>query len=833
MKISYNWLKEFVDINISPEDLAEKLTMRSFEVENIIYQGEGLDGVVVGEVIEKEKHPDADKLSIVKVKIGGSEVLEIVCGAPNIKTGQKVLVAKLGAEIPCGLKIEKRKVRGVESCGMVCAEDELGLGDDHNAIMVLDSNLEVGMSAQKALNLDDVIFEIDMLPNRAHDCLCHLGVAREVAAITGNSIKYSVLSIKQELKEDFLNIKIDDKNLCRRYSAAVVKDIKIKESPVWLKSKLESCGVRSINNIVDITNFVMLFCGQPMHAFDADKFGAKNKKEIIIRNAKKGEKILALDEKEYKLDENDLVIADENKPIAIAGVMGGLETAVDENTKNIIFEAANFQGTNVRKTSARLKLASESSYRFEREIDPELTSMAISKAVEMAEELAGGKIQGNMFDLYPSPREKKTIKFNFDRVENLLGIVIEKEKVLSILTLLDFEVSVKGEQIEVLVPTFRKDVKKANDIIEEIGRINGYEKIKEVAPEVEMRSVASDQILLLEKDLRTISEGLGFCETYNYSFVSEKDIKGIGLKIEDHLELQNPLSEEHKFMRISLLSHLLENVEKNLKYRDDFALFEIGRVYLKNDNRENAKGFHSPKGTMEPTQALPNEKRIFAGIMADKNIKDTLFYKSKGRVEILLNKLGIGELNFQEITRLECRAERSGVRLEKTSDSNFEQNIIDVSFWHKGRSAEIICKNKTIGKIGEIHPNVSDAFDIETRVLYFEIYIEELVNFYGNIKKYQRINKFPGVELDLSVVFDEDVKWSDVKKVVFNAGGKLVKSVEPFDIYRGKELGNGKKSIAFSIFYQAEDRTLKDEEVGVVQEKVIDELGKLGGEVRK
>ena len=348
-----------------------------------------------------------------------------------------------------------------------------------------------------------------------------------------------------------------------------------------------------------------------------------------------------------------------------------------------------------------------------------------------------------------------------------------------------------------------------------------------------MRSVASDQILLLEKDLRTISEGLGFCETYNYSFVSEKDIKGIGLKIEDHLELQNPLSEEHKFMRISLLSHLLENVEKNLKYRDDFALFEIGRVYLKNDNRENAKGFHSPKGTMEPTQALPNEKRIFAGIMADKNIKDTLFYKSKGRVEILLNKLGIGELNFQEITRLECRAERSGVRLEKTSDSNFEQNIIDVSFWHKGRSAEIICKNKTIGKIGEIHPNVSDAFDIETRVLYFEIYIEELVNFYGNIKKYQRINKFPGVELDLSVVFDEDVKWSDVKKVVFNAGGKLVKSVEPFDIYRGKELGNGKKSIAFSIFYQAEDRTLKDEEVGVVQEKVIDELGKLGGEVRK
>ena len=352
----------------------------------------------------------------------------------------------------------------------------------------------------------------------------------------------------------------------------------------------------------------------------------------------------------------------------------------------------------------------------------------------------------------------------------------------------------EGEEVpkilKVKVPTCRIDIEKANDIVEEIGRIYGYDNIPEIAPEVEMKSVASDKILSLEKDLRTISEGLGFCEIYNYSFVSEKDIDNLGLRIEDHLELQNPLSEEHKFLRTSVLPYLLKNVEKNLKYRDEFALFELGRVYLRNGNNK-----------------LPDEKRIFAGVVADKNVKNTLFYKLKGRVEILLSKLGIDKLAYQEIKSAE-------------------------SFWHKGRSAKIIYKNKTIGKIGEIHPNVSDAFGIETRVSYFEIYEEELLNFYSKEKHFQKINKFPAVELDLSVVFDEDIKWDDVRKIVFSAGGELVKSVQPFDIYRGKEIGDNKKSIAFRIFYQAEDRTLKDEDVGVVQERVVGKLERLGGEIR-
>ena len=712
-------------------------------------------------------------------------------------------------------------------------------------------SFEVENIIYQGKSLDDVIFEIDILPNRAHDCLCHLGVAREVAAIlschcegearsnpvtTREESNYGIASPTARNDSALLNIKIEDENLCKRYSAAVVKNVEIKNSPVWLKSKLESCGVRSINNIVDITNFVMLAFGQPMHAFDADKLGMNYEsrimnqensktqtKKIIVRKAKKGESILALDEEKYKLAENDLVIADDKNPIAIAGVMGGMETAVDENTKNIIFEAANFDCTNIRKTAKRLKLSSESSYRFEREIDPEMTMPAMMKAIEMAEDLAGGKIGENITDIYSNPVEKKELKFNFERIKNLLGVEIAEKEVVRILKSLDFEAAIsprrslsaedcdektrnplqssaerlqrsEGEEVpkilKVKVPTCRIDIEKANDIVEEIGRIYGYDNIPEIAPEVEMKSVASDKILSLEKDLRTISEGLGFCEIYNYSFVSEKDIDNLGLRIEDHLELQNPLSEEHKFLRTSVLPYLLKNVEKNLKYRDEFALFELGRVYLRNGNNK-----------------LPDEKRIFAGVVADKNVKNTLFYKLKGRVEILLSKLGIDKLAYQEIKSAE-------------------------SFWHKGRSAKIIYKNKTIGKIGEIHPNVSDAFGIETRVSYFEIYEEELLNFYSKEKHFQKINKFPAVELDLSVVFDEDIKWDDVRKIVFSAGGELVKSVQPFDIYRGKEIGDNKKSIAFRIFYQAEDRTLKDEDVGVVQERVVGKLERLGGEIR-
>ncbi|MBW6440421.1 phenylalanine--tRNA ligase subunit beta [Patescibacteria group bacterium] len=790
MKISYKWLKECVDVDLTPEELAEVLTMHSFEVENIIYQGKGLDNVVVGEVLAKEMHPDADNLSIVKVNVvaTGAKPLQlcIVCGASNINVGQKVAVALVGAKLPSGMIIEKRKVRGVESCGMVCAEDELGLGKNHEGIMVLNEKCKVGMSAQEVFGLDDVIFEIDILPNRAHDCLSHYGVAREVAVLLEKNIKYQISSIKQISKSsDILKINIENVQLCRRYSAAVVNNVEIKESPSWLKNRLESCGVRSINNIVDITNCVMFSIGQPMHAFDAGKIQGK----IVVRNAKIGEKLMALDEKEYKLTEEDLVIADENSPIAIAGVMGGLETAVDENTKNIIFEAANFQGTNIRKTAARLKLASESSYRFEREIDEELTLEAISKAIEMTKDLAGGKLQGDVIDIYSNQAEKRTIKFSFERIENLLGIKIEKEKVFRILTSLGFMVSEEDKEIEVLVPSFRKDVQKTNDIIEEIGRINGYGNIKEAPANIQMKSVTQDRTLLLEKNIKKSFEGLGFFEVYNYSFIGEKEIKGSLLKIENHHELQNPLSEEFMYMRTNLLPDLLNNARDNLKHRESLKLFELGKIYLQGDN----EGI--------------DEKKVLSGVMACKGQKEVSFYDLKGQLEVVLKKNGIEKLSYRKIENSE-------------------------NFWHKGRSAEIMSQKQLIARAGEIHPIVLNNFGLSTRVVYFEIYIDVLADLITDTKRYKKINKFPRVELDLSVVFDESMPWGEIQKAINKADNNLVQAVEPFDIYRGENLGENKKSIAFRVSYQAQDRTLTDEEVKTVQNKIVGELEKFGGEVR-
>ena len=789
MKISYKWLKEYVDVDLTPKKLAEKLTMHSFEVEGITYQGEGLDGVVVGEILEIKGHPNADKLSIAKVDVGEENPRQIIFGQmAKMEVGLKVPVALAPTILLGDKKIEKSKLRGEFSEGMLCLDQELGFLKEGISITFFAKNVDNGTLIKKALNLDDVIFEIDILPNRAHDCLSHIGVAREVAVLLNEKLKTKneKLEIKTSKASELLSVKIENEELCRRYSVASVGGVEIKKSPDWLKSILESCGVRPINNIVDITNFVMFSFGQPMHAFDADKLQGK----ILVRNAQKGEKLIALDEKEYELTEEDLVIADEKNPIAIAGVMGGLETAVDENTKNIIFEAANFQGIYVRKTSSRLKLASESSYRFEREIDEELTLEAISKAVEMAKDLAGGKLQGDIIDIYPSPVKKRNIKFNFDRIENLLGMKIEKEKIFSILISLGFEVSEKDKEIEVLVPTFRKDVQKTNDIIEEIGRINGYENIKETPANIQMKSVIQDKTLLMETNIKKSMEGLGFFEVYNYSFIGEREINGSLLKIENHHELQNPLSEEFMYMRTSLLSDLLNNTRDNLKHRESFKLFELGRIYLK-DDKEGV-----------------DEKKILSGVMVNKNQKKISFYDLKGQLEVVLEKIGIEKLIYQEIENPE-------------------------NFWHKGRSAEILCKKKLIGKIGEIHPIALNNFNLETRVVFFEIYIENLVDLIANTKSYQKINKFPGVELDLSVVFDENVKWGEIKRAINSADNNLIQGVEPFDIYRGRGLGENKKSIAFRVFYQAEDRTLTDEEVKIVQDKIINELEKLGGEVRK
>ena len=789
MKISYKWLQDFVAIDKTPEELAELLTRHSFEVENIIKLGEGLDNVVVGEVVFKEKHPDADKLSVTKVKISESEILDIVCGAPNVEVGQKVAVALVGAELPNGMKIEERKVRGEKSCGMICAEDELGLGKSHDGIMVLSADLKIGTPIKEALKLDDTVFEVDILPNRAHDCLCHLGVARETAALTGQELKRfsTKCLIEKKNKNAVLEVEVLEKELCRRYSAVVVNDVTVKESPDSIKARLESVELRPINNIVDITNYIMFSFGQPMHAFDADKLNGK----IVVRLAQKGEKILALDDKEYELTENDLVICDAEKPIAVAGVIGGKETSVTESTKNIIFESANFFGTGVRKTAQRLKVFTDSSHRFEREIDPEITMMCLQEAVKLATENAGGKINEDLIDVYSEPRKEKEIEFDYNRVENLLGIKIEKEKALAILNSLELRATSEGEKIKVTVPTFRIDIEKVNDVIEEIARIYGYDNIGAQSAQVEMKQVCQDLMWKMEREVNSVWKGLGFFEVYNYSLIGEKDIEIFDLGSDGCLELKNYLSEDAKFFRTSLLPRLLKNVEENLKYRDDVRIFESGRVAFKQEG------------------GLPLEKKYLSGVLSSRKIdKEKLFTVGKGRVEAFLENLG-----FENVT--------------------YEAMSEEGKLWHGGQSAIIIIDGKPVGKMGVVHPQILSKLDMEVRVFGFEIDEEKLVSLQKDGRVFKGINKLPESEFDLAVVVDKSLEWQKIANSVFSLGDKNITKVVPFDVYEGENVGVDKKSVAFKVVCQAEDRTLGDGEIKAIMDRIIGVVGKIGGEIRK
>ena len=789
MRISYKWLKDFVEIDKTPAELAELLTKRSFEVESVMPLGAGLDNVVVGEVISRDKHPDADKLSITKVKVSESETLDIVCGAPNVTAGQKVAVALVGAELPNGMKIEERKVRGEMSRGMICAEDELGLGKSHEGIMVLDADLAIGTPVKEALGLDDTVLEIDVLPNRAHDCLGHYGVAREVAALTGRPLKEIEVKApdEQKNKNGFFEVDVQDNELCRRYTAALVRGVAIKESPDWMKARLEAVELRPINNIVDITNYIMFAYGQPLHAFDADKVKGK----IVVRKAKAGEKILALDDKEYELTDADLVIADEEKPIAVAGVIGGKDFSVSADTKDVIFESANFFGTNIRKTAQRLKVFTDSSHRFEREIDPELTVLGLDEAVRLAGEIAGAKQEGETIDVYPAPRLPRNVGFGYGRVENLLGINIPKEEVLSSLKSLGFEASSRGDEIEVTVPTFRIDVEKVNDVIEEVARIHGYENIPSKPAYVEMHEVRQGAIWEFEREAVSEWKGLGFSEVYNYSLIGEKDFENFNLPLDQAMELRNYLSEDAKIFRTDLIPRLVRNVQENLKYRDEVKLFELGRVAFARENE------------------LPLEKKVLAGVLSSRQIADDeLFFVGKGYVEAFFASLGFKGLEYGSIAE-------------------------DPSFWHKGRSAEVRIGGKTVACMGEIHPQVLGRLDISERIFGFEIYAEELATMRKGESEFQGINKMPTSEFDLAVILDKKAMWREVADAIQDLQIPDVRAVVPFDVYEGENISLGKKSIAFKVVCQAEDRTLGDEEIKAVMEKIIGAMEKLGGEIRK
>ena len=651
----------------------------------------------------------------------------------------------------------------------------------------------------------DRVLDIDVLPNRAHDCLSHWGVAREVAAITGNWSSSIGAVLKKNCSNGAAPIKVEVKNkdLCPRYCARVITDIKVGPSPKWLKERLEVIGQKSINNIVDAANYVMFETGQPLHAFDMDKVGGSPRRglppRIIIRRAKKGEKIITLENEKYELNSDILVIADTKEPLAIAGIKGGKKAEIDQGTKDIILEAANFNPQNIRQVSKKLGLRTESSLRFEAGLDANLASEAIDRAADLIQKIAGGEIVPGLIDVYPKKIRPKKIKLEVEKVKRLLGVEIPKKDIIKILESLSFKIQdTKYKILNTIIPTWRLDITLPEDLIEEIGRLFGYEKIPAQLPSAALIPPERNDSLVYENKIREILVSAGLSEVYNYSFISEKDIITRPVLV----ELENPVSREQKYLRPSLMPNLLKNIKDNLRFFNEVGLFEIGKVFKTEDKRQKTE--------------VSEEKKL-AGVFALKIKSEGTreFYQLKGVVDSLLNKLRISDVWYDDA-------------------NNKQQTTNNKQFYHSARRAEIKVGDDLVGWLGEISPEILERLDIKPRVVGFEIDFEKLVALATEEREYLPPSKYPAVVRDIAVLVEPSARVEEVLNLIETAGGPLVQDVDLFDMYEGENIPDGKKNLAFHIVYQAEDRTLTDKEVNDLHAKIVWTLENEGGwEVRK
>ena len=804
MLISYNWLKELINFSYSPEELSIILTDQGMTVDSLDQSGVSYDNVVVGKILEVEKHPDADKLSVCKVDVG-DETLQIVCGAPGVAAGQTVPVAKIGAKLG-DLKIKKGKLRGIESCGMCCAADELEISDDHDTLLYLDDSLKAGTPLKEILEDIDYIYELDIASNRP-DLLNHIGVAREIAArvaLDNNSsetYKFPEIELKEKDVEANSKVKVtvDDTELCPRYTARIIENVKIKSSPLWMQARLHRLGMRSINNIVDITNYVLLEYGHPLHAFDFEKVEGE---EIIVRRAAENEKIVTLDDEERKLDSEILLIADKEKGVALAGVMGGANSEVTESTKTILLESAYFNGPNIRKTAKRLALSSESSYRFERGVAGAVIDASM-RAAQLISELAEGQPLKGIVDVNNCP-PPKVFEFDYKKCVSLLGMDIPTEKGEKILSSLGFPVSVKNDGIiEITVPEHRVDVSQRSDISEELARMVGYNEIPSNTQTIFKSEKPLAKIAKCRQQIREILAGAGLLEAYNPSLVSVDLIKAAGIPDDapelDVIELANASTVDQSVMRTLLYPGLIRNLRHNISRKaKNVWLYEIGRTYTKT---ETAGEFNE-----EEKVAI-----ILWGDSIEKswqgNAEETDFFNGSGIIELLTKKLGIKKLELKNAGRIGC---------------------------HQGRTAEIFINRKTnIGWIAELDPKIARELDITGRVVIAELKIAELSTAWQPKRKYKLLPKFPESTRDIAFLISDEYTHSDVVKTIESSKVNIFESVELFDLYHGEQVPEGKKSMAYRIVYRAADKTLTDKEVDSAHKKIITSLSeKLGIEIR-
>ena len=803
MKYSYNWLKDLSGTTLSAQEVAEAITMHSFEVEEMENVGSDFEKVVVGEIVEIEKHPNADKLQVTKTDVGG-QVLQIVCGARNIAVGDKVPVALVGAKLGEDFVIKETEIRGVKSFGMICAEDELGLGTDHNGIMQLDSSIEAGTKFSEVVSGPDTVLEIKILPDRAHDALSHVGMAREIAALSGAEMDYDYDGlVLPERESKKVSVAIDER-LCSRYIAVVLENVTVEQSPEWLRSKLERCGIRSINNVVDVTNFVMLELGQPMHAFDFDTISSGDSATISVRSANSDEMITILDGSQKKLTGADIVIANRSEAIALAGVMGGEHTGVGERTQTVVLEAATFDPVSIRKTRQRLNLPTDAAMRFEKEIDPNLAEKAMVRAVELLEHLAGAKFEG-IAEKYPHGRAPFTLELDLTYIDKLLGTEVPHQESARILRSLGYGVEEKTGVFAVTVPTFRLDTLSQEDLIEEIGRIYGYEKIQPkplLAPVVVPKT---NERRMFTRKAKDILVSLGYSEILSYAFYGKREIELFHLQKTPHLEVEMPLSPDLSFMRVSMLPGMLRAVSENLKRFGAIRIFETGKVYWPREG------------------GLPTEKTMLLGAVVLEDVHEKQkktdkrahgeFYVTKGDTDALLEKLGIAGYYYDD----------------------FKAHPLEdfAAAWHGVRTAEIKLEagNKTIGFVGEVHPRILDACGITKRVAVFEFDLDVLQETASEELTFAPISRFPEVTRDLSMIVNGDILADDIMRLIEQKGGEMVLNMELFDIF---DFDDGSASYAFHIIFGSPERTLTGSEVDARMESIMEGLaGELGIEVRR
>ncbi len=795
MKLPMSWLKDFTDVSeVGTREYEHALTMTGSKVEGTEFLGKDIENVVVAQVTECADHPDSDHLHVCKVDAGTGEILQIVCGAPNVRAGIKVAAALNGALLPGGVKIKKGKLRGVESNGMLCSHDELGLTasdlgyEPEYGILILDENLAVGTDIRDVFGLNENVVEFEITSNRP-DCFSIIGLARETAVTFGKpfSVKKPEYRENGENIGDTLSVEVRDTDRCLRYSAKMIKNVKIGPSPKWMRDRLRACGVRAINNIVDITNYILLEYGQPMHAFDLRDL-AGNK--IIVRTANEGETIKTLDEIDRTLDSNSLVICDSEKAVAIAGVMGGFNSEVKPDTTTVVFESATFDGASVRLTAQKAGLRTEASSRYEKGLDPNNTIPALDRACELVEMLGCGEVVGGLIDIKANMREARTLAFRPDKINAFLGTDIAVSEMVKYLENLEFTVDTAA--MTVSAPTFRPDIESEADVAEEVARMYGYDKIPSTLLSGEATKGGKNARQCAQDKVGNILTAQGMYEICTYTFTSPSVFDKLNIApdsaLRNTVKITNPLGEDTSVMRTTTVSSTLDILSRNYNQRNETAkVFEIGKIYIPTE-----------------TGKLPDEREI---VMMGMYGPDVDFYDIKGACEALFDGFGLKNVKFTALR--------------------------DNPTFHPGRTAKISVNGCELGVVGQIHPAVAEKYGIDEACYAAEISFDVLFDSKDGDRKFKAMPKFPAVTRDIAMLCDADTPVADIEEIIVSSSGKLLDTIKLFDVYQGAQIPDGKKSVAYAVSYRAADRSLTAEEVNKVFDKVLRNLEeKLGAQLR-